>query len=123
MAYSGFYQPGAGYGSSGTGWRSTPLVQDFLDPEIPQGVYTAYLNQHGFGGQDRKSQWARQQYGQTQSGYQAALRENPALTYRKYLGRQFSNNGLENMWRGLAPSQRGEAASPWAGRTNVIGWG
>lgn len=122
MALSNFYQPNAGYGAEQK-WRSTPFVQDFLDPEIPQGVYTAYLNQHGFGGQDRKSQWARQQYGQTQSGYQAALRENPALTYRNYLGRQFANGGLENMWRGLAPSQRGENPGAWGGRTNVIAWG
>jgi hypothetical protein len=125
MARSNFYTPNYNdqYGSDNYGWKKTPFVKDFLDPEIPQGVYTAFLADRGLGGFDRKSQWARGLYGQTQSGYQAALRENPALTYLQYLGKQFGTTGLNNMWAGLAPQQRGESPGMWAGPSRVIPWG
>lgn len=124
MARSGFYTPGfnGGYGGS-QNWEKTPLVQDFLDPEIPQGVYTSFLANNGLGGQDRRGQWARGLYGQTQSGYQAALRENPALSYREYLGKQFGTTGMDTMWQSMAPSQRGESPTMWAPATRMITWG
>jgi len=62
-------------------------------------------------------------YGQTQSGYQAALRENPALSYADYLGKQFGTTGLQNMWSGLAPQQRGENPGQNTGNTHLIAWG
>lgn len=129
MARSNFYTPGlqagmtgGGYGSS-QNWQKTPLVEDYLDPQIPQGVYTSFLAKNGFGGQDRRSTWARGQYGQTQSGYQAALRENPTLTYADYLAKQFGTTGLNNMWAGLSFDQRGERPGQWTGPTRTIGWG
>lgn len=130
MSRSGFYTPGYGGGDgrrTGYGgtqrWDRTPFVKDFLDPEIPQGVYTSFLANRGLGGFDRKSQWARGLYGQTQSGYQAAMRENPALTYLEYLNKQFGTTGLNNMWAGLAPQQRGESTGMWTGPSRIIGWG
>lgn len=130
MARSGFYTPGLGGGdgfATGYGgsqqWSRSPFVQDSLDPEIPQGVYTAFLAQNGLGGLDRRSQWARGLYGQTQSGYQAAARENPAMDYRTYLAKQFGTTGLDKMWRELAPSQRGESPSMWAQPNRLISWG
>lgn len=130
-ARSGFYTPGGfarggeDFGYSGTqDWQKTPFVTQFLDPEIPQGVYTSYLAQNGFGsGLDRRSQWARGLYGQTQSGYQAALRENPTLSYLDYLKKQFGTVGMENMWRSATPNQRGEQTSMWGGPTRFIGLG
>lgn len=125
MARQGFYTPGlqGGYGSGNYGWERSPFVRDFLDPEIPQGVYTAFLAQNNLGGQDRRSQWARGMYGQTQSGYQAALRENPELTYRNFLAKQFGTTGMDQIWRDLTPRQRGETPSLWAPPTRFIGWG
>lgn len=117
-----FYNPASQYGAKND-WATTPLVTNYLDPQIPQGVYTNYLANQGFGGQDRRSQWARGMYGQTQSGYQAALRENPALSYASYLQKQFGPTGLQNMWAGLAPQQRGENPNSTVGATRMIGWG
>lgn len=121
----GFAKDGGDWGYGGTqDWQKTPFVTQFLDPEIPQGVYTSFLEGNGFGGGlNRRAQWARGQYGQTQSGYQAALRENPTLTYRDYLTKQFGKTGMEKMWRTATPNQRGEQTGAWAGPTRIITWG
>jgi hypothetical protein len=117
-----WYTPGAGYGG-GQDWQSTPFVRDFLDPEIPRGVYHSFLSNQGFGGMDRRSQWGQAQYNNSQTGYQSALRENPALSYLDYLGQQFGGTGLGTMWAGLAPEQRGESPGRWSPQTRFIGWG
>ena len=118
-----FFNPQSTYGGT-VGWDTTPFVKDYLDPQIPQGVYTGFLANQGLGGFDRQSQWARGQYGQTQSGYQAALRQNPALSYNDYLRQQFGGSGgFGNIWAGLAPDQRGESPSRWTGNARLISWG
>lgn len=119
MAASPFYTAGQGYGSN-QDWTTTPFVTDFLDPTIPQGVYQNYLSRQGLGGFDRQGQFAQGLYGRTQQGYQAALRENPALSYQDYLNTQFGNNGMQNIWAGLAPSQQGINTSTWTGPTRII---
>lgn len=121
-----WYTPGGG-GSPNYGarqdWRTTPFVEQFLDPEIPRGVYQSFLAGQGFGGMSRRDQWAQSQYANSQTGYQAALRENPALSYLGYLGQQFGNNGFQTMWAGLSPEQRGESPGRWQPNTRVISWG
>lgn len=117
-----FYQPGNSYGGT-PGWDQTQFVTDFLDPQIPQGVYGSYLAGQGLGGFDSRSRFAQSQYGRTQQGYQSALRQNPALSYFDYLNQQFGTNGMQNMWAGLAPQQRGESSYPWTGPERFIGWG
>jgi hypothetical protein len=117
-----FYTPGAGYGGT-QDWQSTPFVKDFLDPEIPRGVYHSFLSNQGFGGMDRRSQWGQAQYNNSQTGYQSALRENPALSYLDYLGQQFGGQGMSNMWAGLAPEQRGESPGRWQPQSRFIPWG
>lgn len=122
----GFYTPHYKnmYGSDNYGWESTPLVKETLDPEIPQGVYTSFLAHNGLGGMDRKSEWARGMYGRTQSGYQAALRENPDMSYLEYLRRQLGGGKLDTMWQAMAPEQRGEQVNRWVGGgSRVIPWG
>jgi hypothetical protein len=104
-------------------WSQTPFVLDFLDPEIPRGVYNSYLTGQGLGGQDRRGQWAQNQYANTQTGYQSALRERPDLSYLNYLQTQFGGNGIQNMWLGMAPEQRGESPSRWSPSTRLIPWG
>lgn len=130
MARSGFYTPGLGGGDgqkTGYGgdrqWTKAPFHEWTAEPLVPQGVYTAFLGNLGLGGQDRKSQWLRNKYGETQSGYQAAWLENPELVYSDYLRQQFGKVGLENMWRSATPGQRGEQPGMWAGPTRTIGWG
>lgn len=110
------------YGT-GQNWTDTPFVKEYLDPQVPQGVYTGFLASNGFGGQDRRSQWARGLYGQTQNGYQAALRVNPALAYRDYLSQQFGPSGLGDLWNGMSFSQRGEQPSLYQPNTRIIPWG
>jgi hypothetical protein len=110
------------YGGS-QNWDTTPFVKQFLDPEIPRGVYHSYLSGQGLGGLDRRSQWSQNQYANTQTGYQSALRERPDLSYLDYLGTQFGNNGMQNMWLGMAPEQRGEQPGRWQPNTRMIAWG
>lgn len=118
---AGFFDPTSQYGGNQQ-WQTTPLVRDYIEPEIPRGVYTDFLSQNGFGGMDRRNMWARNQYGQTQEGYQAAITRNPNLSYRNYLATQFPQ-GMQNMWAGLTPGQRGEQPSQFVGPTRIIPWG
>ena len=118
---AGFFDPSNTYGGT-QDWLNTPLVRDYIEPDIPQGTYTDFLSQNGFGGMDRRNQWARSQYGQTQSGYQAAVTRNPNLSYRDYLSQQFPT-GLNEMWAGLTPGQRGEQQGNFFGPTRLIRWG
>lgn len=131
---TGFYTPGFGGGDgqrTGYGgdrhWLTTPEVTNpgfGIDNDIPQGVYSAFLANNGWDAMNRQGDWARSLYGRTQSGYQAALRENPNLTYREYLSKQLGTTGLRNMWLSATPDQRGERPGNWVGGgTRVIGWG
>jgi hypothetical protein len=123
MAYGpNFFDPNNSYGGA-QDWASTPFVNQYLDPQIPQGVYTGFLANNGFGGFNRQNDFARSLYGQTQTGYQAATRQNPALSYLDYLNQQFGGGGLQNMWNSSTPEQRGEQSSRWSGPTRFIGWG
>jgi hypothetical protein len=122
-----WYSPGGVGGSGNYGasqdFRTTPLVTEYLDQEIPRGVYHSFLSGQGFGGLDRRSQWGQQQYSNSQTGYQSALRENPALSYLDYLGQQFGGTGMGNIWAGLAPEQRGESPGRWSPQSRFIPWG
>lgn len=118
---AGFFDPFSQYGGN-QAWQDTPLVRDYLEPDIPQGVYTDFLSQQGFGGMDRKNAWGRSQYGQTQAGYQAALTRNPMLSYRDYLSQQFPQ-GLQNMWNSLTPGQQGQQQTQFVGPTRMLRWG
>lgn len=128
MAQNPWYTPG-GFGGTGNygadqDWTQTPFTLQYMDPQIPRGVYQDYLSRNGFGGFDRRSLFAQNQYGNTQSGYQAAVRENPTLTYHDYLNQQFgAGNSLNDLWAGLAPEQRGENPSRFVGPTRFIPWG
>lgn len=123
MAQNPFYNPQSQYGGA-QDWQSTPFVKEYLDPQIPQGVYTGFLANNGLGGFDRQSTWARGLYGQTQTGYQAALRQNPNLSYADYLSQQFGGSGgFSNIWAGLSPDQRGESPTRWLPQTRLIAWG
>jgi len=117
-----WYTPNSGYGGT-QDWRSTGLIKDYIDPQIPRGVFQSYLSQNGFGGTSKQDQFAQGQYSNTQTGYQAALRENPTLSYLDYLNQQFGTGGMRNLWLNATPDQRGESPSRWTGPTRVISWG
>ena len=82
--------------------------------------------QHGLGGTDRRSIFAKNQYSQTLAGYQAALRTNPGLSYRDYSNTQFGEKGagLNQMFLNATPDQRGEQPSLWQNNSaRTISWG
>ena len=122
-----FLNPTSNYGGRGKNgpqtWQDTPFVKNNLDKEIPHGVYTDFLGMHGMGGNDRQSTWAAGLYDKTQSGYQAALRHNPALTYLNYLKMQFGGDGLNQQWAALTPNARGERVSNYSPDVRMIAWG
>jgi hypothetical protein len=119
---SPWFTPGSQYGAS-QNWDTTPFVNQYIDPQVPRGVFQSYLSQNGLGGTNRQSQFAQGQYSNTQTGWQAATRANPNLTYLDYLNQQFGGNGMRNMWLNANPDQRGESPSRWTSPTRVISWG
>lgn len=117
-----WYTPGSGYGAK-QDWKTTPFVKNYLDPQIPEGVFADYLGTRGLGGTDAFSTWAQGQYGKTLAGYKAAMRERPDLMYRDYLQRQFNKPELRNLWLGQTARARGENPTAYSGQTRTIAWG
>lgn len=71
---------------------------------------------------DRRSQFLRSLYGNTQSGYQASLMNNPNLSYRDYLTDYFADTG-DTLWASLSPQQRGERPGQYSPNIRVLGRG
>jgi len=116
--YGGFYNPNLSYGS-GHNLYDSPFVRDFLSPEVPRGEYEKLLTAAGGAGNDRKGQFLRSLYDRTQAGYQAAVLNNPELSYRDYLQKFVTPQGLAAQWQAQTASQRG--LNP-ASRTTMIRW-
>lgn len=123
-ANSPFFNQGSLYGGTQNN-AHTPYVRQDLDPANPQGVFTSFLAQHGFGGTDAGSQFAKSQYSNTLAGYQAALRTNPNLSYRDYINTQFGDKGqgIQQMILNATPSQLGERPNLWTANARTIGLG
>jgi len=121
-----FFDPSTNYGAT-QNWTNTPYVKNSLDPTVQNGVYMSYLNQNGLGGSDRLSDYLQNYHfkAKMQSGYEAALRTNPALQYRDYLTQQFGQHGqgFQNLWSSMSPTDRGEQPNIWGGPARTIGWG
>lgn len=117
-----YYASGAGYGGK-QDWRTTPFVKNYLDPQIPEGVFAGHLGERGYGGTDALSTWAQGQYGRTLAGYKAAMRENPALMYKDYLRKTFNQPTIQNLWLGQTARARGENPTAFTGGTRLISWG
>lgn len=115
-----WHDPNSTYGA-GQNWRQTPFTLDYMDPQVPRGVWTDWLTRQGMGGYDRRSTFANSQYGRMQDNYQAAVRNKPGLTWRNYLNQNIHN--MKNQYLDLAPSQRGENQGMFSGRTRVVGLG
>ena len=117
-----YFQPNSGYGAD-RAWRQTDFVKQYLDPQIPEGVFNAFLGERGLGGTDAQSTWAQGLYGKTLAGYKSALRARPDLTYRDYLGKQYTTDSLQNQWLGQTARQRGENPGMSVGTPRLISWG
>ena len=122
MASNPFYGgTGAGYGSPLGSLYDSPFVRDYLSPETPGAEFESWLTGQGFGGFSRRDQFARGLSGRANAGFKAATLNNPFLTEREYLNQHLGNGFIDNIWAGLAPSQRGENPSLFAGRVRTIG--
>lgn len=108
---NGFFDPTSLYGGT-QNWYDTDFSRSYISPNVPRGEFEKYLTEQGFGGETRRDQYTRGQYGRTQSGYEAALLTNPLLRYADYLR---TLGGFDGLWQGLTPDQRGEQPNRYAG--------
>lgn len=84
-------------------------------------AYNRYLASIGIGQTDTNpfAEYARKQFGQTQTGYQTALAEDPTMRYQDYLTR-LGFRPLYNQFMQLSPQQRGENRSRYVGPVRTI---
>lgn len=119
-AYGGQYAPGQ--------WAKTPIGggnwNSYLeDPSNRDATFTRYLAQVSGPGapwgdpNNPQGAWARQMFGNTVTGYEAALATNPLLKYQDYLG----GLDLQSMYDALTPQQQGKNPGMFAGRMRTIG--
>ena len=95
---------GDGNNDEGKDWYNTDIGEGEGD-DFVQGEWERFLTHEGFGGFDRRSNWARALFGRAMNGYEAAKQSNPELTFRRYLGTL--QGYLENAWAGLTNNERG----------------
>lgn len=89
-------------------WYNTPEVRDDPDnPSAPQGEFERFLSAQGYGGFDRKAQFARSMYGRAQSAFDAAQLSNPGLTWRKFLSTLQNRNFLDKTYASVGNQARG----------------
>ena len=114
-----YYDPQNTYGGSWNlgDWASTP-VGGMQEEKAPQGVYARWLADNGFRDFTGAGEFARQQYGKMQTGYEAANLTNPDLTFKNYLAGQ--GQGLMDQYRRLTPEQRGENSNVFSPRARYI---
>ena len=117
-----FYSSGSAYGNPTGDLYTSPFVRDYLSPVTSGAEFEKFLTDQGYGGFNRQDQFARSQYGRTQTGYKAALLSNPLLSERDYLS-GLGGGFFSNIWNALTPSQRGEQPNLWSGRARMIGRG
>ena len=129
-AYSLYFDPSSQYGGSlAPGeWAKSPIGggnwNSYLeDPANRDATFMRYLggisspsspwgNPNG-----PQGAWARQQFGNTVTGYEAALATNPLLKYQDYLG----GIDMQGMYDALTPQQQGKNPGQFAGRMRTIG--
>ncbi len=98
-----FYNAGSKYGST-QNWYDTPIVKQSagMDAEFEK-----FVTDQGFGGLNRKGDFARSLVDRVKSGYGAAQLNNPALTNRQYLA-GLGKNFLANATAAATPVQKGQ---------------
>ena len=98
-----FYKPTSMYGST-QNWYDTPIVKQSAGFDAE---YEKYLTDQGFGGLNRKGDFARSLSDRAKSGYASAQLNNPALTNRQYL-QGLGGDFLAKARAAATPQQRGE---------------
>jgi hypothetical protein len=117
-----YFDINANYGAAQNMYDS-PYVEQFMSPEAPGGEWERLLTDQGLGGSSKKDTWARNQYGRSQQGFEAAqLNSGPGLSYRTYLQQFYGPRFFDANWAKLAPTQRGENYGNFAPRARWIPW-
>jgi uncharacterized protein YraI len=98
-----FYTPGSTYGST-QNWYDTPIVKQSAGFDAE---YEKYLTDQGFGGLNRKGDFARSLADRAKAGFASAQLNNPALTNRQYL-QGLGSDFLAKARAAATPQQRGE---------------
>lgn len=111
------------YSSPQSGGGSNPFDNELLRRayflQNPRASYGAFLTEEGatstgFG------RYLQTQEPRLQSQYQAALADNPYMSYLDYLREQ--RNRIFSAFNNLSPYQRGEDPSRVAGRVRYVGF-
>ena len=106
-----FYKPTSMYGST-QNWYDTPIVKQSAGFDAE---YEKYLTDQGFGGLNRKGDFARSLSDRAKSGYASAQLNNPALTNRQYL-QGLGSDFLAKARAAATPQQRGDQFGLFAPR-------
>lgn len=99
-------------------WAQTPVIggpSGYLE-QNPDVIWSRYLAQRygiGLGDTSPRAQYGQQLYKPAWAGFQAALADDPTLTFQRYT--QGLGLDLDRMFRNLAPQQRGENQARFAG--------
>jgi hypothetical protein len=94
------------------------FVRDFLEPDVPRGVYDRYfLERNGYIGPDQRTRFMRGNMGRAEQAYENQLLSTPDLRFSDFLK---GYTGLADEWVNMSASQRGMNVPT---RTQVIRWG
>jgi hypothetical protein len=113
------------YGNPFTTPNFTPgaTFQDYYYNSNPELAYRNQLNQGGVNLYSNFGRFAQGQYGQQYQGYQAdAPKHGLDYTFTNYLNDNGGFGNLQNQFRGLSPSQRGERPGSSVGRVRYVGF-
>jgi len=112
---TGYYDPNKSYGVWGNGsvqFDQTTLGDFYQNDVNPEGAFTRWLAEKGYGGFDNRADFGRAQYGRLVNSYGAAKTKNPDLKWTEFL----PTIDLENVYQQFSPDQRNENPSNYAGR-------
>ena len=115
----GYFDPTSLYGGQQY-WQPNGQATPFWEgvryhylQDNPNAVYSMFTSPFA-GGLRPFDSWMRQQEGQTQDAYAAALANNPDLTYQQFLG-NLGPEYFQNRFNQMAPSQRGVQPGSFGG--------
>jgi hypothetical protein len=100
-----FYNPSQSYGwNRDYRYEDSPLGQTYLNDIAPEGAYTRWMAEQGYGDFGNNTNVVRGLYGRNAAGYAAAQGTNSDLTWTNYL----KTVDPRAMLLSMTPDQRGE---------------
>lgn len=115
-----YYDPTSSYGGGTYGlgqFAQTGIGKHYLENN-KQAAFTRWLADNGYRDFTGEGEFARQQFGKIETGYEAAAATNPDLNFGQYL--QQSGGNLRSQFNRLTPEQRGEQPNVFGPRARYI---